>query len=277
MPFEFDIIQSVYINDNLEHLIDSIQSVLNNTILPKNYIIVADGRISDEIDNYLKDLINTHQLNPKFIVTRLQDNQGLACAMNCAIELTNSDLVARMDSDDVCLPTRFENQLFEFENKTSLSLCGMFYDQYDYEMKIKVGTRSVPTTDKQVKETIFLKNPINHPTLMMRRRDLLNIGGYDTDCLFFEDWMLVFKFWKSDLKIKNIPFVGLKVRGGLDFYKRRKGYEYWRHEIKFFKKLFHKNYIKRHTLLFNIGLRFVLRVILGRYISYFYNFFVRQK
>ena len=82
---------------------------------------------------------------------------------------------------------------------------------------------------------------------------------------------LVYKFLKAGYIISNIEMVGLKVRGGNDFYKRRKGYTYFQNELKFFKMLKNNHYIGYYVFSKNVLQRFLLRVVLYPFVNLIYK------
>ncbi|XOV72636.1 MAG: glycosyltransferase [Verrucomicrobiota bacterium] len=272
MCLDFDVIQSVYRNDCLEHLQISIKSIMQNTLLPVNYIIVIDGEINKAIEKYLNNLsTNNYGSKVNFKVIKLKNNIGLGQAMNIAAEASNSSYIARMDSDDYCCKDRFRAQLNYLEKNPDTAMLGMYYDQYDACLKTKIGERRVPRKCADIAKLVTSRNPINHPTIIMCRKAFLNVGGYPKDCYFFEDWMLVYKFLKAGYKICNIEMVGLKVRGGNDFYKRRKGYTYFQNELKFFKMLKNNHYIGYYVFSKNVLQRFLLRVVLYPFVNLIYK------
>lgn len=107
---KFSVLISVYKSDNPEHLETALKSIWDNQILkPDQIVLVQDGPVGDEIVN----IINNFKaiLDDKLSFLELSVNLGLARALNEGLRLCKYDLIARMDSDDICFPNRFEKQI----------------------------------------------------------------------------------------------------------------------------------------------------------------------
>ena len=83
-----------------------------------------------------------------------------------------------MDSDDVSLPNRFEQQLKEFENNSNLTIVGGYIQELDSQTNKEISIRKVPLEDKQIKKFIKTRSPFNHVTVMFKKEDILKVGNY---------------------------------------------------------------------------------------------------
>ena len=95
----YSILQSVYKSDNPEYLRLSIESMLLQTVPSDDYVIVEDGPLPQELENVI---LRFRRSNPEIKVVRLETNVGLGKALNAGLEACRNELVARMDSDDIC-------------------------------------------------------------------------------------------------------------------------------------------------------------------------------
>ena len=94
---------SVYRNDKAEFLREALESIVNQTVPPKEIILVIDGPILKEVDSVLQDFaLKTSLLR----IVKFPVNKGLGLALKAAVEVASTDLIARMDSDDISLPDR---------------------------------------------------------------------------------------------------------------------------------------------------------------------------
>lgn len=119
---------SVYINDKAEYLKPCIESMLNQTAKPDQFVIVEDGKLASDCGKIIEDYKNG---NPElFEVVKLEKNEGLANALNEGMKRCRNELVARMDADDVSLPTRCEKELKMFEKYPELAVCGCNIDEF---------------------------------------------------------------------------------------------------------------------------------------------------
>jgi glycosyltransferase involved in cell wall biosynthesis len=91
------VVMAVYKNDNFLFFEESIKSLLLQTLLPKEIIIVIDG----QVDNNIRDVLHKFHDNKLFRFINLTENNGLANALNVGINQAKYDLIARMDADDI--------------------------------------------------------------------------------------------------------------------------------------------------------------------------------
>ncbi len=86
---------SVYAKEHADYLKQSIESILSQTVLSDDIVIVCDGALTRELDDVLDSFAD------KIRLIRLPENQGLGKALNAGLSECRHDLVARMDSDDI--------------------------------------------------------------------------------------------------------------------------------------------------------------------------------
>ena len=107
---------SVYAKEHADYLRQSIESILSQTVLSDDIVIVCDGALTRKLDDVLDSF------KDKIRLIRLPENQGLGKALNAGLSECRHDLVARMDSDDIALPGRMEKQLKLFASDPDISL-----------------------------------------------------------------------------------------------------------------------------------------------------------
>ena len=124
----YSVLMSVYDKEKPEYLKQSIESMLNQTVKPEQFVVVEDGALnkslSDIIDKYKADF------NELFTIVKLQVNGGLGNALNQGLKACRNELVARMDSDDISLPRRCEKELKLFLDNPELSIVGTNIDEF---------------------------------------------------------------------------------------------------------------------------------------------------
>ena len=106
---KYSVLMSVYAKEKPEYLKDSIQSILQQTEQPSEFILVKDGLLTAELDQVIN--IFTIQYPSLFLIVSLEKNQGIATALNEGLKQCHYELVARMDSDDIAVPDRCKWQL----------------------------------------------------------------------------------------------------------------------------------------------------------------------
>lgn len=270
---DFCVLMSLYKNDEVVFLNDSLDSILvNQSVLPSQVVLVMDGQVSVELNNAVK---LWEESSEKVLVIRVPDNVGLSNAMNIGLKYCEFDIVFRMDADDVSTPDRFEKQLRVFLNDSSVSMVGGYYRQFDSLMEKQVGDRLVPLKYQDIKRFGFRRTPINHVSVAFKLSDALAVGGYPDTRLPFEDWWLALRFIKGDKKIVNIPEFLVDVRSGPSFYSRRSGLTYLKQEISAMFHMYKEGILPLFYAVTNILIRTPVRLAPSKLITLFYERLLR--
>lgn len=216
---EYSVLMTVYKKDNPIYLRKSMLSMLNQTVLTNDFVIVKDGPIGSE----LQEVINSIDEKYPGLINQVQlkENMGLGLALNEGLKVCKNDLVTRMDADDISLKTRCEQQLKEFEKDSELDIVGCYVDEFIGEENNVVCTRKVPTTHEEILKFAKLRDPFNHPTVMYKKSKVLLCGGYK-NLRKNQDTDLWIRMLMSGCKAKNINESLLLFRFGEDTFKRRK-------------------------------------------------------
>ena len=103
------VLMSVYRSEQPEYLDEALASVWTaQTLKPQQIILVEDGTLTDGLYAVIDKW--SGELGDKLLILKNKQNLGLTKSLNLGLRHVTSDLVARMDSDDVSLPHRFEMQ-----------------------------------------------------------------------------------------------------------------------------------------------------------------------
>jgi glycosyltransferase involved in cell wall biosynthesis len=223
MP-DLAVIMSVYRNDRLKFLIESVQSIINQTFTQFDYFIVFDGPVSSEIESYIKSIGDN-----RIRLFKLEKNEGLAFALNYLLEVVlkfpEYRLIARMDADDISYPSRFDKQRNFLLQNPDISCVGSWYREID-ENGNHVSDKKLPIDHETLKKRYYTMTPFAHPTVMYRRQLIERAGFYPTDTVLMEDNVLWGRALKQGLRFANIPEYLFKFRKDKLFYKRRSGLKY---------------------------------------------------
>ena len=270
---KFSVSMCTYGNDNPEWLETAIESVLNNTVKPDEIVLVVDGPVDIELDS----VIRKYEDKSCFKTIRLEKNAGLGNALRLAVENCSYELIARMDSDDISLPDRFENQLKFFENDSDLDvLSGDITEFIDDEGNI-VGLRSVPVSNDEVKEYMKTRCAFNHVATMYKKSAVLKAGNY-IDWFFNEDYYLWIRMLLNGCKFGNTGTVLVNVRVGDEMYNRRGGLKYFKSEARLQKFMLDNKVIGFGTYFINVLKRLIVQVMLpNRLRGWVFKKFAREK
>lgn len=218
---DYSILMTVYKKDNPEYFRKSILSMLKQTVLTNNFVIVKDGPIPLELQETIDYFDKKH---PGLIdQISLKENIGLGLALNEGLKYCLNDLVARMDADDISLENRCETQLREFELDDQLDIVGCSVNEFINNEDNIICTRTVPISNDEIYKFAKQRDPFNHPTVMYRKSKVLDSGGY-SDLRKNQDTDLWIKMLMNGCKCKNINESLLLFRFEEDTYKRRKNW-----------------------------------------------------
>jgi glycosyltransferase involved in cell wall biosynthesis len=240
---ELAVIMSIYLNDRLPFVRESIESILSQSYSDFHFYLTFDGPVKAEVEQYVLSL-----RDPRLRFYRIDKNGGLASALNYLLEivLKNSDykMIGRMDADDVSFPNRFEKQLTFLKANPEISCVGCWYHEIDERGKL-LKDRRLPLTHEELRKLYIKRSPFAHPAVMYRRRLIEEAGFYPTNTILMEDNVLWGNSLKQGLKFANIPEFLLNFRIDEKFYERRSGIRYgWN----FIKTRFRVNRSLHHPL-----------------------------
>ena len=129
---------------------------------------------------------------------------GLTKSLNKGISRVTSDLIARMDSDDISMPNRFQLQSKYLEEHPEIDIVGGSLREFDAEHE-ELSVRHYPLTHDEVVKYICKACPLAHPTVMMRRRIFDEGLGYNEKYRMSQDIALWFDAVLAGYRIANLP------------------------------------------------------------------------
>ncbi len=153
-------------------------SLAHQSLTDFEVIAVDDG--SDDDSGALLD--TWADRDPRFTVVH-QPAEGLVAALNRGFEHCRAPLVARMDADDISHPKRLELQAARFADQPEVGVVSCLVRHFPSRC-VAMGFRlyeewlnSLVTHD-EIKRERFIESPVAHPSVMVRREVLTEIGGW---------------------------------------------------------------------------------------------------
>ena len=292
---KISVIMSIYKSDVPEYVRIALDSLLNQTRLPDEIVIVADGPVPAELEQVVKSLTpspspkgegnkdgegdlkpETRDLKP--IVTYLpqEQNGGLGEAMRIAVEAAKYPYLARMDSDDICLPDRFEKQMKCFEEDPELSIVGGMITEFDGEPENIIAERILPLDDAGIKKMMRGRCAVNHVTVIFKKEDLLKSGNYQP---FWkqEDHYLWARMMEHGCKFRNIPDIVVNVRSGRDQLARRGGWRFYKSVVRVFWYMYKHKLISFGYFLYICAVRGIVQLLMPNWLrTWVYMKFLRK-
>ena len=268
---DFTVVMSVYKNDNPNYLKSAINSLIEQTLPPTELIIISDGPLTIE----LNEVINSYSHFGFIKLIKLCKNVGLALSRKEAIKKAKFNIIAVMDSDDICVSDRFEKQIELIDPNSEIVVSG-WIEEFD-KLPGDIGkVRKTPTNYENIVSYGKWRNPINHVTLMFTKKAYEKVGGYSS-LRHSEDWDLISRMLVHDVQVIGIPKVVVHVRAGDEMIARRRNIQQFKGEIKLFFKMYKIGYLNIFYFSANILVRVVLRVLPTFITRFTYKNLLRKK
>lgn len=254
---KFSVLLSVYSKEQATYLHQSLESIFQQTLLPTEVILIEDGPLTKELNDVIGEYVKKY---PELKIISLSENQGLGRALNEGLKYCSYDLVARMDTDDIAKPNRFERQIQIFQERPELDVVGAWIDEFEENVSNVISTRKLPEIHKDICSFAKERNPINHPVVMFRKKIVLAAGGYQHLPLF-EDYYLWIRMLQNGAKFYNVQESLLYFRFSPAMFERRGGMKYIIYECRFQYIIKNLKFISFFQFLKNILARSVMRVL----------------
>ena len=255
---QFSVLMSVYKNEKVSCFKQALDSVINQTVLPNEIVLVRDGIVYEELQKVINRYLEKYPNLLTYIP--LKQNGGLGNALRLGLTHCHYELVARMDTDDICVPDRFEKQLQFLKDHPQVDMVGGNIAEFNITPEIIVDYRCVPSMNDEIKQRLKVRSPFNHQTVMFKKRAVLDAGNYEHFYLF-EDWYLWVRMLLSGCTFGNLNEVLCYVRIS-EMANRRGGLKYYKSCKKLLKYMKQNNVIGGFTYLKSRFVRFVGYVLL---------------
>ena len=258
----FSVLMAVYKKEQPLFFKEALRSVFEQSLIPNEVVLVKDGPLTEELEQIIVDFSSK---NEQLKVITLEKNQGLGEALRIGLNACSFDLVARMDSDDICKPYRFEKQIAFLKEHKEITIVGSWIEEFsDCKEEIE-AIRELPQEDKQLNMTV-----------MFRKKDILAVGGYQPFYLL-EDYYLWNRLANANYYFANIGESLLWARGGYTMLERRGGWKYVVSESKLLKFMYRSGRINIVEFGANLMMKSIIRLI-GKHLRHtIYTFFLRKK
>lgn len=253
---EFSVLITVYEKEKPYNLRKSLLSSYRQTIRPTEIVLVCDGELTQELYDEIEQIKSEI---PILKVYQLSSNVGSGPASCFGVKKCNTDLIARMDSDDYSEETRFEKQIKAFEENPNLIMVGTNILEKNTEF---TAFKTVPEKTEEIREYSKFRNPFNNPSSMMKKEYILKVGNY-RKFRYLEDYDLTMRLihdnpTKDFLNIQE-PLVIMQTNNSS--YLRRGGLLYVKTEFFLQTDFYKRGYISKVELCRNILIRNIVRVM----------------
>lgn len=272
---KYSVLMSVYYKEKAEYLRLAMNSMMEQTVPPDEFLLICDGPLTEELDAVVDEFCEKY---PSIMnVIRQKKNMGLGVTLNIGVQRCRNELIARMDSDDIALPQRMEMQLAVMEKYPEISVLGGQIAEFCDDPDQIIAYRKVPTEPAEIRQFIKRRNPMNHMTVVLRKSHVLGVGNYQ-DVPGFEDYFLWSSLVAAGYELRNVKSVCCRVRANAGLYSRRGGTRYFQNTMRVERFLLEKKLITPGEFRENVMLRFAGSVLLpARFRRTFFMKFLRKQ
>ena len=173
---------------NVERYVEeSIKSILKQTY--RNLEIIAINDCSTDRTGELLQAMAAK--DSRVSVFTNEKNLKLIQTLNKGISLCKGDYIARMDADDISLPTRIEKEVAFLEKHTDHDIVSTQFYAFRSENPNKKDLNHSPTHDRELRGYMLFRSGICHPAVMIRKRVFSELGlKFEPEYLHVEDYAL---------------------------------------------------------------------------------------
>lgn len=262
---KFSVCTSIYKNDNPDYVRIALDSItVGQSYKPAEVVLVVDG----PVPYALADVIKAYESSKIFHVIWLPENKGLGNALKLGVENAKYPIIARMDSDDISAPDRFEKQLKYLEEHPDCDIVGGQMTEFIDHPDNIVGRRDVPLTNEDIYQYMKSRCGLNHVTVMFRKDAVLKAGNYQ-DWFWNEDFYLWVRMMLAGCIFANLPDVLVNVRSGKDQYARRGGMKYFKSEEGIQRLMLNSHMVSLPRYLFNVSARLIVQILMPNWLRGF--------
>lgn len=249
---------SVYKNEKPEYLKQAIESIVNQTLLPNEIVIVKDGLLTKDLDQVIEE----YQKNYKglFKIVAFDENRGLGLSLRDGVVACKYDYIARMDTDDISKLDRFEKQIKFLEEYSEVVLLGTWVKEFSKNPQEPDTITKLPCKNEEILKFSKSRNPFRHMTVIYQKQAVLDSGNY-RDFLWFEDYDLWVRVIQKGYEVANLPEFLVDVRANSEMFARRGGWNYLKQDLKFQKFLYDCGFVSLFLFIKNVVVRSIVRVM----------------
>jgi glycosyltransferase involved in cell wall biosynthesis len=263
--YRFSVLLPVYQNDNFPQFLRSFKSIFKQSLKPDEIIILIDGPIDKQIKNFLS-------IQKKIKIFESKKNIGLGRILKIGVKISRYNFIARADSDDYSLPNRFKTQINFLKKNSEVDILGSNVEEV-FNNNI-YAARKLPTQHNMIVKMMKYRNPINHPSVVFRKKTIVKCGNY-LALKNFEDYFLWVRALKIGAKFANINKILVRMTVNDSFYKRRKGISYLYNYTNFLIKILKIKFINIFYFIILFLTRLFLVLLPMFFFRIFYRFFLR--
>ncbi len=192
-----------------EYVEESLNSILNQTYRNLEVVVINDC----SKDNTSQILERIAKQDTRIRLIHNEENLKLIKTLNKGITLCNGEYIARMDSDDIALPTRIEREVDFLEKNRDHDIVSTLFYAFRSANPSRRDLHTSPLHDDELRAYMLFKSGICHPAVMIRKRVFTELGlSFGSEYLHVEDYALWSEaIYKTKLANINEPLLLYRV------------------------------------------------------------------
>ena len=268
------VLMSVYHSEKAEYLNRSLQSVWDDQSLkPNQIVLIEDGPLGEELHKVIDKW--KERLQDVFCIEKNEKNIGLTKSLNKGIQYITSELIARADSDDISMPTRFALQEKFLAEHPDVDILGGAMQEFNEDNDC-LNVRRYPSTHEQARKYIMKASPLAHPSVMMRKKIFDEGLRYNEEYRTSQDVALWFDALNAGYHIANLDDIILHFRQNSSVFKRRGRAKAWNEFKIYIKGIYRKKGLFTFYYVYPLS-RLLFRLMPARLIELVYKSNMRNK
>jgi len=268
---KLSVLMSVYDRESPAYLRECLDSLVMQTLPADEVVVVEDGPLGEQ----LKTTIAQYRKILPIVSLPLPTHVGLGAALRVGVNRCLGEYVARIDSDDICVPNRFQRQIGFLENNRAVDVVGGAIAEFDHDFSAPCSIRHLPAGGQVLRRFAKSRTPMNHMTVVFRKASVVNAGSYES-CEGFEDYHLWARMLTRGYSLLNLKDVLVYARCGNGMQERRGGFVYLKRDIRFQLFLHKLGLVSASECFGNILVRSPVRLAPRAVRSFCYRLFLRS-
>lgn len=179
---------------------DTIDNIYQQEYSNLELIVINDGSSDNTLDT-LKNIQKTY----KFVILNNSENFGLQKSLNLGVQQAKGKYIARIDDHDIwIIKSKLTRQVSFMELNSKVGIVGTGY-------KVNGKNMINPITDTEIRNQILLRSPFCHVSVLMLKSVLDQVGGYNENLSYSEDWDLWLNMGRYS-EFANLPDIMVAIQ-----------------------------------------------------------------
>ncbi len=269
---KYSALMCVYDKEIPANFNDSLESMLMQTYPPSEFVLVCDGKLTNELNIIAKSFES--EFKEIFRIIRIEENVSLGQALNIGIASCKNDYIIKMDSDDISEPDRCETQMRIFALDADLDILGGYVEEFDSETGKTLALKKCPLYHDEIKRFARRRNPFNRQTVAFKKSKAFKSGGY-TDLPYCSDYEFAVRMLSKGAKAQNIPKMLVRYR----VYQRYRKKKRWANTKSFIivrHRIYKSGYSSFFDFLIPVCAQLMMFLLPDRFTHFVYKKFLRE-